>query len=103
MKQLSKKIMLQPTDLRRSSERANAASKAEDARPAFAFDLLGTEPKRGDAAIHRQAVARRRAVKWRRHAEDFSPPFAERDGKSALPAELDIRQRPRPHIVDFVW
>src|SRR3954470_20360450 len=36
-------------------QRADAAGKAEDARPAFALDLLGVEAKRGDAAIDGKA------------------------------------------------
>src|SRR6185437_12865374 len=70
------------------SERADAAGEAKDARSAFALDLLGAEPKRRDAAIHRQAIARRRAIERRRDAKDFAPPLAERNSKSALPAQF---------------
>src|SRR6185437_13506587 len=84
------------------SERADAAGEAEDARPAFALDLLGAEPKRRDAAIHRQAIARRRAIERRGDPKDFPPPFAQRNSKAALPAQFDIRQRPLLHIVELI-
>ena len=42
-----------------------------------------------------------RAVQRRGDAKNLAPPFAERNRKAALLAELDIRQRPRLHIVGF--
>src|ERR1700730_3982591 len=80
-------------------QRPDAAREAEDAWPAFALDLLGAEAKRGDAAIDGKAIARRRPVQRRRDAQDLAPPFAERNGKAAFLAELDIRQHSRLHVV----
>src|SRR6185437_13433494 len=56
-------------------ERADAAREAENARPAFALDLLGAEAKRGDAAIHRQAIAGLRAIERGGDAKNFPSPF----------------------------
>src|SRR5215831_6380642 len=52
-------------------QRADAARQAEDARPAFAFDLFGVEAKRGNAAIDRQAVAVLRTIERGGNAEQL--------------------------------
>src|ERR1700716_62537 len=83
-------------------KRSNAAGKAKDARPAFAFDLLGGKAKRGNSAIHGKTVACRGAIKRRRDAEDFPSPFAKRNRESPLLAELDVRQRPPLDILGFL-
>src|SRR5437879_3633996 len=80
-------------------QRADAAREAEDPWPTFALDLLGAEAKRGDAAIDGKAIARRRPVQRRGDAKNLAPPLAERDRKTALLAEIDIRQHPRLHVV----
>src|SRR5260370_19781945 len=84
-----------------SHQRPYAAREAEDARPAFALDLLGAETKRGDAAIDRKTIARRRPVERGSDAKNLAPPFAERDRKSALLAQLHVGQGSRLHIVGF--
>src|SRR6185437_15904420 len=76
--------------------------QAQDARAAFALDLLGAEAKRGNAAIDRETVAAGGAIEGRGHAEDFAPPFAERKRKAALLAELDVGQRPARDIIGFL-
>src|SRR5438309_4630610 len=82
-------------------QRADAARQAQHARRAFTLDLFGVETKRGNAAIDRKAVAGRRAVQRRGDTKNLASPFAERNRKTALFAKLDIRQRPRLHIVGF--
>src|SRR5690348_5072956 len=83
-------------------QRADAARKAQDARPAFALDLLGAEAKRGNAAIDRQAVAVRRAIERGRDAKNFAPPRAEGDGEAALLAERDVWQRAPRDVIGLV-
>src|SRR5260370_24750142 len=84
------------------NKRSNAAGEAENPRPAFALDLLGAEAKRGNAAIHGETVAGGGAIKRRSDAEDFPPPFSERNGESPLPAKLDVRQPPPLDIFQFL-
>src|SRR5882762_11936541 len=55
-------------------KRPDAAGEAENARPAFALDLFGAEAKRGNAAIHRQAVACWRAIEGCCDAKNLPPP-----------------------------
>src|SRR5207237_9758578 len=76
-------------------QRADAARQAQHARRAFALDLFGIETKRGNAAIDRKTVARRRAVQRRGDTKNLASPFAERNRTTALCAKTDLPQPTR--------
>src|SRR6202035_2411135 len=86
------------TTLSAIDQRPDAAGESQNPRTAFALDLLGGKAKRGDAAIHGKAVARGGAVKRRRDAKNFPPPFAQRNRKAAFPPQLDVGQGARLHV-----
>src|SRR3974390_2788678 len=83
-------------------QRADAAGKTQDTRPAFSLDLFGVEAEGRNPAIDSQAIAGLRPIERRCDAKDLASPFSKRNGKAAFLAELHFRKCPPLDRVGFV-
>src|SRR6516225_774387 len=83
-------------------QRADAAGKTQDTRPAFPFDLFGVEAEGRNPAIDSQAIAGLRPIERRCDAKDLASPFSQRNGKAAFLAELHFRKCPPLDSVGLV-